>query len=152
MVFRGDGSLRIYHIGGVGCGTALKNTWKLELVSRTIPFEALEEVHIQCFDFWSQMSAHMNLLLCKLLTFFHKLSPFNASPDLLFVGEMLLTRKRLVKTCSKVVVSMRVLPPHEKQFYAVSFQIPESLKDFAGTFIYPNDLVAKRRIGGSHLL
>jgi hypothetical protein len=49
------------------------------------------------------------------LTFLHIFSPLDALLDLLFIGDVLLASKRLMKSCSKIIVTMRILSSHEEQ-------------------------------------
>jgi hypothetical protein len=87
------------------------------------------------------------------LTFLHILRPLDALLDLGFVGEMLLTRKCLVQTCPEIIVSLRIFPAHEKQVYiSLAHRIGKSFGSEVAlrTFVYPNDLVAKRGVWRSH--
>lgn len=48
------------------------------------------------------------------LTFLHKLCPLNPLFNRLLILQMPLTRKRLVQARSKVIISLRILPPHKQ--------------------------------------
>jgi hypothetical protein len=65
------------------------------------------------------MSAWRTAILRDLLTFLHIFSPLDALLDLFFIGDVLLASKRLMESCSEIVVTMRILPSHEEQIYLV---------------------------------